>query len=214
MYLMFGNRGCSWLPENRVKNMIAEKEILIGDSLLEIVNCAGITNIDIYALLNDDGDVDFSKSLTHEYPKKYFLYGTKDEKQLSIIYALYDSLVEVVDFNFDSKTNCKSSLSNSQKAAVPLPDADVRAIIESHEIRILTTAECQMNCLQFTKEEILDFHKTATFNVERSQPRLHPNASYVMKGKIRNQEIYIRYIIGENRTRIDDISPNNCECVD
>ena len=33
VYFMFGNRGCSWLPENRVKNMIGEKEIVVGDSV-------------------------------------------------------------------------------------------------------------------------------------------------------------------------------------
>jgi hypothetical protein len=213
MYMMFGNRGCSWLPENRVKNMLAEKEVLIGDSLLEIMNCAGVTNNDIYALLDDDGEVDFSKSLTHEYPKKYWLTGTKNEKDLSIVYSLFDTLVEVFDFNFETKTNCVSSLSNLHKSTIPLPDADVRAIIESHEIRILEKAECQMACLKLTEAEVKSFHTEASIEIGLSKPRLHPNAVYVLKGKIRNQEMTVTYAIGENRTRIENIAMTGFDCV-
>jgi len=213
MYMMFGNRGCSWLPENRVKNMIAEKEILIGDSLLEIMNCAGVTNNDVYALLNDGGEVDFSKSLTHEYPKKYYLYGSKNEKDLSIIYSLFDTLVEVFDFNFETKSNCISSLSNVYKSTIPLPDADVRAIIESHELRILERAECQMACLKITEEEVKNFHKEASIEIGLSKPRQHPNAIYVLKGKIRNMQLTITYVIGENRTRIENVLMNGFDCV-
>lgn len=213
MYMMFGNRGCSWLPENRVKNMLAEKEILIGDSLLEIMTCADVNNNDIYALLNDEGEVDFSKSLTHEYPKKYWLYGYKSEKDLSIVYALYDTLVEVVDFNFVAKHNCTSALSNSHKSTVPLPDADVKAIIESHELRILERAECQMTCLKLTEDEVKNFHTLARIEIGLSKPRQHPNAIYVLKGKIRNMELTITYVIGENRTRIEDIVMTGFDCV-
>ncbi|MBI3133237.1 MAG: hypothetical protein HYZ14_01045 [Bacteroidetes bacterium] len=214
MFMIFGNRGCSWLPGNRVKNMIAEKEILIGDSLSEVMNCAGVTNTDIYALLNEGGDVNFSQSITNTYPKKYLFEGSKNDKPLSITYALYDSLAEVINFNFEGQTNCTSILSNKRKQIVPLPDADVRAIIESHELRILNKATCQMDCLGLTEEEVLNFHKTASFNVEFSKPRQNPNPQYVMKGSIRNTVYYITYIIGENRSRISDISPNTCNCAE
>ena len=211
MYMIFGNRGCSWLPENRIKNMIAEKEILIGDSLQEVMNCAQVTNNDIYRLLNEDGDVDLSKSFTNVYPKKYYFTGTKEEKELVIIYALYDSIVEVVDFKFNNNS-CISALSNSNKTAVPLPDTDVRTIIESHDIRIMTKADCELKCLKLTEDQVLNFHKTASFDVANSKPREFPNAVYVMLGKIGATTYSITYVIGENRTRISNISPNECGC--
>lgn len=216
MFMIFGNRGCSWLPGNRVKNMIAEKEILIGDSLNEVMRCAGLDNTDIYGLLDDAGDVNFSESITNTYPKIYKIEGEKEEKTFSIIYALYDnyddSLVEVVNFNFEGQKKCTSALSNNTKQIVPIPDADVRIIIESHELRILNQAQCQMDCLKLTEEEVLTFHKTATFDVVHSKPRLNPNPEYVMKGKIRGVEYYITYIIGDNRSRISLIWPNDCGC--
>ena len=212
MFIMFGNRGCSWLPENRVKNMIAEKEILIGDSLLEVMTCAGVSNVDMYALLKDDGDVDFSKSQTKTMPKEYWIGGAKDGKEISIIYALGDSLVEIIDFNYEGGSNCSSALSNQHKTTVPLPDEDVRAIIESHEMRILPKAECQVACMNFKEDEVLNFHKTASIEIDLSRPRLYPNAEYVLKGKIQGKEVLITYVIGENRTRVSDISPNDCAC--
>lgn len=211
MYMIFGNRGCSWLPENRIKNMIAEKEILIGDSLNEVMACAGITNVDVYRLLNEDGDVDLSQSKTDVYPKQYYFTGTKDEKEIVIIYALFDSLAEVIDIKFN-EANCTSLLSNANKTAVPLPDADVRTIIESHDMRIMTKAECELKCLNLTEDEVLNFHKTASFDVANSKPRDFPNALYVMQGTIRNQHYSITYVIGENRSRVQSIAPNNCGC--
>lgn len=214
MFMIFGNRGCSWLPGNRVKNMIAEKEIQISDSLYDVMQCAGVTNTDIYGLLNEDGEVNFSKSITNTYPKRYLFDGTKNEQALTITYALYDTLAEVIAFTFKGSENCRSTLSAKLKKTVPLPDADVRAIIESHELRIIQKAACQQDCLGLTEQEILDFHKTASFDVANSSPRQHPNPRYVMRGKIRNTDYQITYIIGENRTRISDISPNACNCGD
>jgi hypothetical protein len=214
MFFMFGTRGCAWFPENRVKNMIAEKEILVGDSLLEIMNCANVTNTDIYNLLNEDGDVDFSLSKPQEKPKKYWIGGQKDGKDISIIYALGDSIAEVVDFNFETKGNCSSTLSNAHKTTVPLPDDEVRAILESNKMRIMSKAECQMKCLKFAEADVLNFHKTASIDIERSRPREPLNAIYVLRGTISGSEVWITYVIGENRTRISDISPNACDCAE
>jgi len=214
MYMIFGNRGCAWLPENRVKNMLAEKEIIIGDSLLEILNCSNVDNNDIYNLLNDAGEVNFSKSITNSYPKKYYLYGKKDKKEISVVYALYDSIVEVIDFNADTKTNCSSILTNRNKSTVPLPDAEVRTIIESNKIRIMQKAKCQIDCLKIDENEINNFHKKASIIIEKSEPRKHPNALYVLKGNLNNKLFEVTYVIGENRTRIANISPNNCNCQD
>ena len=66
---LFGKRSCAWLPGNQVKNSIAMSEIIYGDSIKEVMKCASVTNSHIYSLLDSDGDVDFSESETHQYPK-------------------------------------------------------------------------------------------------------------------------------------------------
>lgn len=212
VFMIFGNRGCSWLPGNRVKNMIAEKELFTGDSLWDVMKCSGLSASDIYSLLNEAGDVNFSKSETQSEPKKYLLEGEKDNKVMNVTYALYDSTAEVIDFYIEGAPACTSLLSNKNKRIIPLPDEDVRAIISQHELRILNTAQCQMECLGITEEELLHFHESAEFSVEGSRPRLYPNPEYRMKGIIKGTEYAVLYIISENRSRIAEITPNQCGC--
>ncbi|MCG8574813.1 MAG: hypothetical protein MI810_08020 [Flavobacteriales bacterium] len=215
-YFLFGSRGCSWLPENRVKNMIAEKEIWIGDSIRDLMQCQNVTNSDIYRLLDDDGDVDFSLSKTSGEPKEYHLSGIKEEKELTIRYALYDSTAEVIDFSYLKDSDCKTTVSNNNKRVVTLPLEQVIEIIEQREFRILDKAVCQMECLELTEEEVLNFHSGEKVYVEASKPRLKPNPEYLLTGFIGDKEYSIFYIIGENRTRIGAITlkqnKEKCQC--
>lgn len=212
-YIFFGNRGCAWLPENRVKNMIAEKEILVGDSVKFLMECSGVDHNDIYRLLEDEGDVNFSKSKTREYPKIYWFNGKKEGEDLIIEYALYDTIAEVVNVKYNESRQCATSISNRNKTTVPLPDAEVIEIIDSKKLRILDEAKCQMECYGISEKEIEDFHRSAQFVVEKSNPRKTPNPEYVMKGEIGNKTYEIFYIIGDNRTRIADIQGESpCKC--
>ena len=204
MFMIFGNRGCEWLPENRVKNMIAEKEIFIGDSIQALMTCKGVTNSDIYRYLNEDGDVEFSQSKTDTDPKEYLITGEKDGKKLDIIYALGDSTAEVMDFNFEGGS-CETQLSNSNKSVVKLPLEEVISIIEAREFRLLDEAACQIDYYQLTEEEVMQFHNGAKVYVSESQPRLEPNPIYELTGFIKDREFKVTYVIGDNRTRISNI---------
>lgn len=212
MFLIFGNRGCSWLPGNRVKNMIAEKEIYVGDSILDLMNCANISNQIVYDLLNENGEVEFDRSNTKSSPKVYFFTGDHLNQVLEMEFILFDSTVEIKNFNYPSKLNCQTNLSNQHKQILPIPDAEVVQIIESNELRILNKAKCQIECLQLNENEVLQFHKSATFDAYKSRPRLSSNPEYVMTGTLNGKKIFITYIIGDKRSRIADISPNTCSC--
>jgi hypothetical protein len=73
VFLFFQNRGCSWLPGNRVKNTILDRSIVIPD--IE----KGIDKATILELLND-GDVNFKKSKKEGNPKVYLI--EKGDKSL------------------------------------------------------------------------------------------------------------------------------------
>ncbi len=217
VYFMFGNRGCAWLPENRVKNMIGEKEIIIGDSILDIMQTLELTNDDIYNLLKDKGDVDFSLSDTQEDPKVYYFSAEKGEITYSARFALYEEpdISEVISLSKNGKL-IESSRSNKNKSTLPLPRLDVMAIIESHEFRTLEKAQCQQKFYGLTDDEVSNFHTTAAINISASEPRLSPNPYYVLDGMINNQMYSITYVIGENRTRISNIKgqkESNCKVV-
>lgn len=215
VYFMFGNRGCAWLPENRVKNMIGEKEIIVGDSILDMMACWGITNDDIYALLKDGGEVEFSKSITDEVPKIYYIESEKDEKLYWAKFALYEEreLAEIVAVFYDNGAPCTSTFSNEYTSTLPLPHKDVIAILESNEFRILDDAVCEMNFYKIAEKDLLAFHKTATIDIKKSNPRKTPNPEYVMYGSLNGENYSVKYIIGENRTRIERImgeNPTDC----
>lgn len=215
VYFMFGNRGCAWLPENRVKNMVGEKEIIVGDSVLEVMECWGITNDDIYALLKDEGEVEFSLSKTEGVPKIYYIESEKDAKLYWAKFALYEEkeLAEVTEVFYDNGQQCSSTVSNKYSSTLPLPHNDVVAILESNEFRILEDAECEMEFYHIKKEDLLKFHHTASVDIRQSNPRKSPNPEYVMRGELNGENFGVRYIIGDNRTRIDSIFgavPTDC----
>lgn len=215
VYFVFGNRGCAWLPENRVKNMIGEKEIIVGDSLLDVMRCLAITNDDVYALLKSEGEVEFSKSVTSGDPKIYYIEKEKEEELYWARFALHKKkdLAEVLEVKKANGPTCSSDKSNEGKSTLPLPHADVIAILESNEFRILSLAECQMAFYGLTKDTVFNFHTTATIDIENSEPRLSPNPFYIMRGNMNEVRYSVKYIVGENRTRIHSIiGPEQADC--
>ena len=223
VYFTFGNRGCAWLPGNRVKNMIGEKEIIVGDSILALMTCNDLNNDAIYELLKSDGNVEFSLSETHSRPKVYYIEGEKDGASYYAKFALYEQeplsmegeeYAEVVAIGWSAEKACSTDLSNQYKSTLPLPHSDVIAILEANEFRILEEASCEMEFYGLSEEEVLAFHKTAEIDIEASAPRAGDNPYYVMIGTVRGNIYSIQYVIGENRTRVAEIIgeiPSKCK---
>jgi hypothetical protein len=79
VFFFFQNRGCSWLPDNRVKNSILDRVIVVQSEVELQLKKKGINKNQIIALLND-GDVDFSKSKKDGQFKIYLV--SKDDLKL------------------------------------------------------------------------------------------------------------------------------------
>lgn len=212
VYIVFGNRGCSWLPENRVKNSIAEREIRAGDSIRRLMECKEIDRKDVYRFLKEDGTVRFSKSKPKGEPKEYRIEGEKDGRALAMRYALYDSVAEIIAVE-DDRHNCTTSMGNFHKTVIELPDDEVIAIIESHELRILAKAMCAMSCYDLAESEVRRFHASARVDLQRSNSRSQPHPIYWMKGEIDGLHYAFEYVIGNSRTRISTIvGEEACAC--
>jgi hypothetical protein len=190
--------------------MIAEKDILIGDSMSMILTCRGMSNKEVYGLLDESGDVDFSLSNPQADPKEYHIKGEKDGQEIWIRYALYDTLSEIIDCS--GSETCVATISNENKKIIILPLEHVKRIIESQEFRIMDEALCQMECLGLTREDVLNFHKSPKLYVSESKPRLPEDPYHKLKGFIAKGEFEITYVIAENRTRIADIRSDEKDC--
>lgn len=184
--------------------MIAEKEIFIGDSLDALMKCQGVDNEDIYRFLNKDGDVNFGDSDTKGWPKRYVFEGEKENEDLTIVYLLYETHVEIVDFEFE-QNNCETTLSNYNKTIVPIPRSEMTTIIEAQEMRILEKAKCQMKCYKLKRKDVHEFHLTADVVMEKSDAKMEPNAYYTLEGQMNGKNYQVVYVIGEARTRVSDI---------
>ncbi len=72
VFVFFKNRGCSWLPSNRVKNTLLDRVIVIPETDLAELTKNNINIDDLKAILND-GDVSFSESSKNQNPKVYLI---------------------------------------------------------------------------------------------------------------------------------------------
>lgn len=213
----FGGRGCAWLPENRVKNTISENAIIYGDSIKSVLECLNKSNEDIYALLNNSGDVNFKESQTKVNPKQYLIEGENDFKAVFEINEKYSEIISV-----PSAQSCDIHQSNNHKQEVPLPSKIVNSIIESHEFTFYPETKCQMSCLNIDSTQVESFHLSAKINMQKSRPwppltvdgQMAFNPIYTLEGTINKTNITMTYEIGENRTRIVQIQSldKECEC--
>lgn len=72
VFFFFRNRGCTWLPENRVKNTIMSRVLVVSEESKSAFQQKGI-NVDSLIYVLDDGDVDFSQSDKDGESKTYLI---------------------------------------------------------------------------------------------------------------------------------------------
>ena len=87
----FQNRGCAWLPGNRVKNTFLDKVIVLPESEKERFNELGLNDTDIIMFLNE-GAVNFSESIKQQavYPKAYVIERETDQQLVRLQFTLYE----------------------------------------------------------------------------------------------------------------------------
>ena len=78
VFFFFKNRGCSWLPDNRVKNIISERVLICDSSTLVKLKKMNIYTCILESI--DKADINYSKSKKKGSPKVYNL-NLCDSKQ-------------------------------------------------------------------------------------------------------------------------------------
>ena len=72
LIFFFQNRGCTWLPSNRVKNTILDRVIVVSEKTKQDMEGLDLSSEDIIQVLND-GDVQFKKSDKNSDDKVYLI---------------------------------------------------------------------------------------------------------------------------------------------
>ena len=201
----FGQRGCTWLPGNRVKSVIAENSIVVGDSILEVLLCLADDSQPIFDLLNTNGDVDFGNSETHLEEKIYKIDGPDD---LSVYFKLFESdnyasYSEIIEIQ-SPKINCSVTVSNAIKRPLTLPRKLIFQIIESHSFTYYPIIDCQLACYGIEADSLTTLHRNALSIETPNNPNLI-NRVYNIETTHQGVKYLVQYEIGENRTRIKNI---------
>ena len=96
---------CSWLPNDRILNIISQKKISIDNTVKKQYAQTKADSLSIMKIL-EKGDIDFSKSQVKNNPcRNYWIEGTAEEKNLIITVELCDSTALVK--TLVRKTNTK-----------------------------------------------------------------------------------------------------------
>jgi hypothetical protein len=148
-FFIFGNRGCSWLPENRVKSQIEESAIIRTDSMKCVLECNDISDDFIYELI-EKGEVLFSESSTDTDPKVYIL----EHKSVKIHFAiLEDSVSSIIDINRDKSCDCIGD----HVRPIKMTDKMIKTYLNNRDFEIDSKTNCIRDCMGMKKKDLFTF---------------------------------------------------------
>ncbi len=86
---------CNWLPNDRILNIIQQKQISFSPTVKDQLSHSETDSLDIMLMLTR-GEIDFSKSQVKNDPcRNYWIDGIQDQKGLIITVELCDSTAVV-----------------------------------------------------------------------------------------------------------------------
>ena len=148
VYFFFGNRSCTWTPENRVKQALKDKLIVLSPKNRAKLKSIGISTADCLALL-ENGDVNFGNSIKHENPQIYLFDGESSTgKSFRVQFELRrnDAFVSRFEPLTDEKPN--RQLATAAAQIIHLPK-------DSALIAFNDKAKCQAKEYQLTEKKHL-----------------------------------------------------------
>lgn len=159
VFFFFQNRGCSWLPGNRVKNAILDRCVVISDGTEQKMKESGLTEQEVVSVLND-GDVLFSESDKEGDLKVYLLEreGIKYAFTLPKESFVSEVFVDVADANVQPTSQGTGSIFHFPKDDhLVFPDSTKLMTCQQEALDLINPKEI----LQLLKENgRIDFAKT------------------------------------------------------
>lgn len=161
----FQNRGCSWLPGNRVKNMVLERVMVVNDETAEAFAKKGLTKNDAIAALND-GSVLFGDSDKQNESK---VYAVEHEGNTFLFTLPHESFISEVKLGGKAK---KTKTSTEGIGTIWRFPADKNLVyLDSSEV-----LQCQMDQLKLEDAKAVfgKIKKSGKINFERTKLDARP----------------------------------------
>lgn len=95
-FFLGGKRAsCNWLPNDRILNIIRQKEVLLSEEVKRDMKSLGTDSLSVYRIL-ENGNVDFSKSRVKNEPcRLYWIQGSESQEAILISVEVCDSVATV-----------------------------------------------------------------------------------------------------------------------
>lgn len=171
----FGNRGCAWYPENRVKNTIFNRILVVSDNEMVKLKDLGLTKKDLILAINE-GDVDFKKSKKNNHFKVYrFTCETKNGKKFNCNVTLNeDSFISEVQFGDKSAFKVKNT-KEGLGSFIYFPKEKDFVFMDTTDLIL-----CQQEAIKLVNENKLfnQIRKTGKLNFEKSNLSIQPKPEH------------------------------------
>ena len=171
----FGNRGCAWYPENRVKNTIFNRILVVSDNEMVKLKDLGLTKKDLILAINE-GDVDFKKSKKNNHFKVYrFTCETKNGKKFNCCVTLNeDSFISEVQFGDKSAFKVKNT-KEGLGSFIYFPKEKDFVFMDTTDLIL-----CQQEAIKLVNENKLfnQIRKTGKLNFEKSNLSIQPKPEH------------------------------------
>lgn len=203
-FFIFGNRGCSWLPENRVKEQLETGILARTDSMKCVLECNDISDDFIYELIKK-GDVLFSESKTKSDPKVYVI----EYKDVKIHFSMdEDSLSSIVDINGEEDCKCHGQ----SLKPVKMTDQMIKSFLNQRDYVIDSRTNCLRECLSAKRKDIFEFlDRAKASESDLKRDNKNPTFDFVSGDTI----ITVEHGIRKNRfIRIEFPEMDKCDCKD
>jgi hypothetical protein len=178
--VFFQNRGCSWLPSNRVKNSILDRVLVISDVQQAELKARGLSKKDVIAALND-GDVDFGESKKDGDLKVYAVDKELDGKGNVRFYFTLPKESYITEINISAKKASEIKTSTEGKGKIyRFPNEKNLIFVDTNKLLL-----CQQQSIGLSETNKLfeRWKKTATIDFGKSDLSRSPKPEHFVTFK-------------------------------
>ena len=199
----FQNRGCSWLPSNRVKNTLLDKVLVLPDSEIKKLEKHNLSKAEIISFL-DDGNILFKESIKKQnvFPKAYVLEKEIGQQNHRVQFSIYeDSYIAPIHYLDQNEAPRHYTELKGKGSFIRLPSDSALIYIDRSNY-----VQCKARKLKLTHpDEITEQLKhTGKIDFERSNLMLPKAEHFIMYREDDTTTIEAKTIWFESRITFKD----------
>lgn len=174
----FQNRGCAWLPGNRVNLTINDKVWVITDSEKEKFSRSGIGQKEIMKIISE-GKVNFPKSIKKQnsFPKAYIIEHELDNENVRLQFSLFeDSYITLIHQLDEQQEAFKTDSIKEMGTFIRLPRDSALVYIDKSDY-----ARCTARFLSNRNQKVLveALEKSGRIDLNKSDLSLSKATQYI-----------------------------------